>query len=60
MPLPYFECKSTLNELIDRNLRKKSAGIQKAVVAKSKVMEKAKAPKKMDETKTEFRLTKVL
>ena len=39
---------------------KKKADLQKAVVAKSNVMEKAKAPKKMDETKNEFRLTKVL
>ena len=60
MPLPYFECKSTMNELTDQILRNKPADLQKAVVAKSKVMEKAKAPKKMDETKTEFRLTKVL
>lgn len=49
-----------MNELTDQILRNKPADLQKAVVAKSKVMEKAKAPKKMDETKTEFRLTKVL
>lgn len=33
---------------------------QKAVVAKSNEIEKAKAPKKIDETKTEFRLKRVL
>jgi hypothetical protein len=38
-----------------RPIQLEAVDVQKAVVAKSKVIEKAKAPKKTEETKTEFR-----